>query len=84
VRPNARDMSVGAAGLGAIALVIAGLRASQSIPNPTIVALLLLLVILLTATAVRMRIAIAVSVFATASPSPWSARSFLKSGSLPS
>jgi two-component system sensor histidine kinase KdpD len=66
VRPNARDLSVGAAGLGAIALVVAGLRASQSIPNPTIAALLLLLVILLTATAVRMRIAIAVSVFATA------------------
>jgi two-component system sensor histidine kinase KdpD len=57
---------MGAAGLGAIALVIVTLRASQSSPNPAIAALLLLLVILITATAVRMRVAIVVSIVATA------------------
>lgn len=59
-------MTVGAAGLGAIALVIVFLRTVQSLPNPAIAALLLLLVILITATAVRLRVAIAVSVIATA------------------
>jgi two-component system sensor histidine kinase KdpD len=58
-------VAIAAVGLGAIALVIAGLLASQRVPNPTIAALLLLLVILITATAVRMRVAIAVSIVAT-------------------
>jgi two-component system sensor histidine kinase KdpD len=60
-----RDIGVGVAGTGAIAAVIAVLRALQSVPDPTIAALLLLLVILVTATAVRVGIAIAVSVIAT-------------------
>jgi two-component system sensor histidine kinase KdpD len=65
-RGGSHDVAIGAAGLGAIALVIAALRALQSLPNPAIAALLLLLVILITATAVRVRVAIAVSVIATA------------------
>ncbi|MGH9158418.1 MAG: sensor histidine kinase [Vicinamibacteraceae bacterium] len=60
-----RDLVVGAAGLAALGLVIAVLRALQDFPNPTIAALLLLLVILITATAVRVGIAIGVSVAAT-------------------
>jgi two-component system sensor histidine kinase KdpD len=63
---GSRDWVIGAAGFGAIALVIVTLRAVQSSPNPAIAALLLLLVILITATAVRMRVAIAVSIVATA------------------
>jgi two-component system sensor histidine kinase KdpD len=58
-------VTVAAAGLGAIALVIVFLRTVQSVPNPAIAALLLLLVILVTATAVRVRVAMAVSVIAT-------------------
>jgi two-component system sensor histidine kinase KdpD len=57
---------MGAAGLGAIALVIVALRMLQDFPDPAIAALLLLLVILITATAVRVRVAISVSVIATA------------------
>jgi two-component system sensor histidine kinase KdpD len=60
-----QDIAIGAAGIGAIAVVVAALRALQGAPNPTIAALLLLLVILVTATAVRVRVAIAVSVIAT-------------------
>jgi two-component system sensor histidine kinase KdpD len=60
-----RDVAIGAAGLAAIAVVVTALRTLQSVPNPTIAALLLLLVILVTATAVRVRVAIAVSVIAT-------------------
>jgi two-component system sensor histidine kinase KdpD len=65
VKPGSRDVAVGAAGSAAIAAVVALLRTLQSVPNPTIAALLLLLVILMTATAVRVGIAIAVSVIAT-------------------
>lgn len=60
-----REFVIGAAGTGAIAGVIAVLRALQDVPDPTIAALLLLLVILIAATAVRVGIAIAVSVIAT-------------------
>jgi two-component system sensor histidine kinase KdpD len=60
-----RDLVIGAAGIAAIAAVVAGLRALQRVPNPTIAALLLLLVILVTATAGRVGVAIAVSVIAT-------------------
>jgi two-component system sensor histidine kinase KdpD len=62
---GARDVAIGAAGTGAIALVVVTLRTLQRVPNPTIAALLLLLVILTTATAVRIRVAIVVSVVAT-------------------
>jgi len=62
---GSRDVIIGAAGIGAIAAVIAILRALQSAPDPTIAALLLLLVILVTATAVGIRVAIAVSIIAT-------------------
>jgi two-component system sensor histidine kinase KdpD len=62
---GSRDIAVSVAGLGAIALVVATLRALQSVPNPTIAGLLLLLIILITATAVRVHVAIAVSVIAT-------------------
>lgn len=65
-RRISRDVAAGATGLAAVALVIAGLRAAQHLPNPTISALLLLLVILITATTVRVGIAIAVAVVATA------------------
>jgi two-component system sensor histidine kinase KdpD len=65
VKPGSRDVAVGAAGCAAIAAVIAVLRTLQSIPDPTIAALLLLLAILVTATAVRVGVAIAVSVIAT-------------------
>jgi two-component system, OmpR family, sensor histidine kinase KdpD len=60
-----RDVAIGAAGTGAIAVIVVALRTLQSVPNPTIAALLLLLVILITATAVRVSVAIAVSVVAT-------------------
>jgi two-component system sensor histidine kinase KdpD len=65
VKSGSRDVAIGAVGTAAIAAVIAVLRTLQSIPDPTIAALLLLLVILVTATAVRVGIAIAVSVIAT-------------------
>jgi two-component system sensor histidine kinase KdpD len=64
--PRSRELAVAIAGLSALAVVIATLRALQDIPNPSIAALLLLLVILVTATAVRVGVAIAVSVIATA------------------
>jgi two-component system sensor histidine kinase KdpD len=60
-----RDLTIGAAGLAAIAAVVAVMRALQSLPNPTVAALLLLFVIVVTATAARVRVAIAVSVIAT-------------------
>jgi two-component system sensor histidine kinase KdpD len=65
VKSASRDIAIGATGTAAIAAVIAILRTLESIPDPTIAALLLLLVILVTATAVRVGIAITVSVIAT-------------------
>ncbi|MGE3513395.1 MAG: DUF4118 domain-containing protein, partial [Vicinamibacterales bacterium] len=65
MKSGSRDVAIGAVGTAAIAAVIAVLRTLQSIPDPTIAALLLLLVILVTATAVRVGIAITVSVTAT-------------------
>jgi two-component system sensor histidine kinase KdpD len=60
-----RDIGIGAAGIGATAAVIAILRRLESVPDPTIAALLLLLVILVTATAVPVGIAMTVSVITT-------------------
>src|SRR5688572_23862388 len=59
-----RDIVVAIAGTAAIGVIIAGLRALQPYPNPTIAALLLLLVVLATATSARLRVAIAISVAA--------------------
>jgi K+-sensing histidine kinase KdpD len=63
---ESRDLTIGAAGVGAMALVIVTLRTMQAVPDEAIAALLLLLVISITATAVRVSVAIAVSVIATA------------------
>jgi two-component system sensor histidine kinase KdpD len=65
VKPVSRDVAIGAAGSAAIGGVVAVLRTLQSVPNPTIAALLLLLVILVAATAVPVGIAMTVSVIAT-------------------
>jgi two-component system sensor histidine kinase KdpD len=62
---GSRDIAIGGAGMTAVAAVVAVLRTLQSVPNPTVAALLLLLVILVTATAVGVRVAIAISVIAT-------------------
>lgn len=62
-----REIAIGLAGLGALAVVIVVLRLISKVPDPAIAALLLLLVILVTATAVPVRTAVAVSVLATAS-----------------
>jgi two-component system sensor histidine kinase KdpD len=59
-----RDIVVAVAGTAAIGVIIAGLRALQPYPNPTIAALLLLLVVLAAATSARLRVAIAISVAA--------------------
>jgi two-component system, OmpR family, sensor histidine kinase KdpD len=47
-----------------VGAVLWGLRSLQSLPNPTIAALLLLLIVLSTATAARLRVAVVVSVAA--------------------
>jgi two-component system sensor histidine kinase KdpD len=58
------DFRNGIFGVAGVCLVIAAMRAAQTIPNPTISALLLLLVVLATATAANLKVAVAVSVAA--------------------
>lgn len=57
-----RDVWVGMTALIGAAAVIAVLWSAQSVPNPTIAALLLLLIVLATATAARLRVAVIVSI----------------------
>ena len=59
-----RDILIAIGGFAAIGAIIAGLRALQDDPNPTIAALLLLLVVLAAATSARLRVATAISVAA--------------------
>lgn len=58
------DIVVALAGLAAIAAILAGLRAIQQFPNPTIAALVLLLAVVVIATTARLRVAIAISIAA--------------------
>src|SRR5262245_51008966 len=59
-----RDLGVGTASLATIAAVVAGLRAAQEVPNPTIAALLLLLIVLAAATTAGLRVTVAIAVVA--------------------
>ena len=59
-----RDGLAALAGLVAIGVIVAGLRAVQDRPNPTIAALLFLMVVLGVATTVRLAVSIGISVAA--------------------